>query len=108
MFTVLARLNHTFQQTSATLRAPSLEASGSATLPMEALGLGFCCLAAFLYASRFLCAAVFICSAQTHTAELFKFAYDSIGSDLTVAAGISLAVGALLILASIFTPRRTA
>lgn len=74
---------------------------------MKSTGFGFCCIAAFLYASRFLCASIFMATRWSPTRENFVAGYDCIGPDLTIAAGISLAAGIVLLLVGALARRPT-
>jgi hypothetical protein len=58
------------------------------------VGLGFCGIAAFLFASRYVCVAI-LGSGSRHSndVEWFVNAYPFIGSGLSVAALASLVVG---------------
>lgn len=57
------------------------------------VGLGFCAIAAFLFAARYMCAAIFGSGVSSWSAALFRNMYGYVGSGLSVAAGISLLVG---------------
>jgi hypothetical protein len=57
------------------------------------VGFGFCAVAAFLYASRFVCAAIFGGHVTSWDGDLFRAMYGYVGSDLTIAAVVSLVVG---------------
>ena len=59
----------------------------------QALGLGFCAIAAFLFAARYICAAIFGRNVTSWSEELFHNLYSYVGSGLTIAAGVSLVVG---------------
>ena len=59
----------------------------------QAVGLGFCAIAAFLFAARYICAAIWGSSVTSWSAELFRAIYGYVGSGLTIAAGVSLVVG---------------
>ncbi len=55
--------------------------------------MGFCAIAAFLFAARYVCAAIFGSGVSSWNAFLFRNMYGYVGSGLSVAAGISLLVG---------------
>ncbi len=57
------------------------------------VGLGFCAIAAFLFAARYMCVAIFGSGVSSWSAPLFRNIYGYVGSGLSVAAGISLFVG---------------
>lgn len=57
------------------------------------VGLGFCAIAAFLFTSRYVCAAIFGSHVTSWNAELFRYLYGYVGPDLTIAAGVSLVAG---------------
>ena len=59
----------------------------------QLIGLGFCAIAAFLFAVRHICAAIFGSGVSSWSAPLFQNMYKYIGSGLSVAAGIALIVG---------------
>ena len=59
----------------------------------QIIGLGFCAIAAFLFASRYICASIFGSSVTSWDASLFGRMYTYIGSDLSIGAGVSLLVG---------------
>ncbi len=57
------------------------------------VGLGFCGIAAFLFASRYVCAAIFGTGVKSWDSSLFSAMYSYVGSDLTTAAVIALVAG---------------
>ena len=57
------------------------------------VGFGFCAVAAFLFATRYVCAAIFGSGVTSWDQELFHGMYINVGSGLTTAAVISLVVG---------------
>ncbi len=57
------------------------------------IGLGFCAIAAFLFAARYICAAIFGSGVSSWSPDLFRNMYKYVGSGLSVAAGIALLVG---------------
>jgi len=57
------------------------------------VGLGFCAIAAFLFASRYVCAAIFGSGVKSWDAGLFRAMYSYVGSGLSVAAAVALFVG---------------
>jgi hypothetical protein len=57
------------------------------------VGFGFCAIAAFLFASRYFCAAIWGSHVTSWSAELFSFIYSYLGWGLTVAAIAALIVG---------------
>jgi mannose/fructose/N-acetylgalactosamine-specific phosphotransferase system component IIC len=59
----------------------------------QIVGLGFCAIAAFLFAARYICAAIFGSNVSSWSAELFRAMYGYVGSGLSIAAGVSLLVG---------------
>jgi hypothetical protein len=59
----------------------------------RAIGLGFCAIAAFLFAARYICAAIFGSNVASWSAELFRAMYGYVGPGLSIAAGVSLVVG---------------
>lgn len=72
----------------------------------RSLGLGFCGIAAFLFASRYLCAAIYATTLPQSNGSIFRQFYDYIGSDLTAAAVVSLAVGIAYIIWGEFSDRQ--
>jgi hypothetical protein len=62
------------------------------------VGLGFCAIAAFLFATRYICAAIFGNRVSSWSAELFHHLYSYIGPGLTIAAGASLAAGIMYLI----------
>jgi hypothetical protein len=63
------------------------------------VGFGFCAVAAFLFAARFVCAAIFGSAVTSWDAEGFQAMYRYVGSGLTTAALISLVVGIVYLVA---------
>ena len=59
----------------------------------QLIGLGFCAIAAFLFAARYICAAIFGSGVTSWSASLFRSMYKYVGSGLSTAAGIALLVG---------------
>jgi len=57
------------------------------------IGLGFCAIAAFLFATRYICAAIYGSGAAQRSEAYFCEIYKYVGSSLSVAAGIALFVG---------------
>jgi hypothetical protein len=63
-------------------------------LTRRSVGVGLVAIAAFLYASRFVCAAIYGSGASNEWgADLFHNLYKFVGSDLSVAALVALIVG---------------
>lgn len=57
------------------------------------VGVSFCGIAAFLYAARYVSAAIFGSSLASKSAPLFASMYQYIGAGLTIAAVIALLAG---------------
>lgn len=68
----------------------------------RAAGVSFCAIAAFLFAARYITAAIFGSGASSWSDDLFTAIMSYVGGGLTLFSGISLAVGvAYLILAEL-------
>jgi hypothetical protein len=63
------------------------------------VGFGFCAVAAFLFAARYVCAAIFGSGVKSWDAGLFHAMYGYVGSGLTTAAVVSLVVGIVYLVA---------
>ena len=63
------------------------------------VGFGFCAVAAFLFATRYVCAAIFGSGVKSWDAGLFHSMYGYVGSGLTTAAVVSLVVGIVYLVA---------
>lgn len=60
----------------------------------KGLGFGFFAVSAFLFAMRYLCAAIYTSGTQGGmSSENFGFIYEYVGPDLTTAAGIAFVAG---------------
>lgn len=67
------------------------------------VGFGFCAIAAFLFATRFVRAAIFGSGVKSWDADLFRTMYQYVGSGLTTVAEVALIVGILYIVAGELT-----
>ncbi len=59
----------------------------------RAVGFGFCAIAAFLFSSRYFCAAIWGSSVTSWSGDLFHAIYGYVGPGLSIAAVASLVVG---------------
>ncbi len=74
----------------------------------QSLGLGFCGIAAFLFASRYVCAAIYATTLTPRDIDSYAFGrfYGYIGPGTTVAALVSLIVGIVYIIWGEFADRQ--
>jgi hypothetical protein len=74
----------------------------------RAAGVTFCAIAAFLFASRYLAAAIFGCGVPSWSAVLFNRMLTSVGNGLQIASVISLLIGVVyLVIAEVSWYRRS-
>jgi len=72
----------------------------------RSMGFGFCAIAAFLFASRYLCAAVFGSGVRSWSSGLFRAMYGYVGPGLSIAASVALVAGVGYIIWGELTDRR--
>lgn len=63
----------------------------------EYIGLGFCAISAFLFASRYVAAGAYGSGVGTYGPDTYQDMFQYVGSDLTVAAIVALVAGVVLI-----------
>jgi hypothetical protein len=76
-------------------------------LTRRGVGLGLIAIAAFLYAARYVSAAIFGSGVKSWDAELFRAMYGYVGSGLTTAAIIALVAGIVFIVFGELTEGRS-
>ena len=67
------------------------------------IGLVFCGIAAFLFSSRFICAAIFGHKESSSGIGVFREAYNCVGPELSNAATVALVIGIIYILCGEFS-----
>ncbi len=66
----------------------------------RATGLGFCAIAAFLYAAKYIAAAIYGSGQTTWSGELFHGLLSYVGTGLTISSVLALIVGIVYLIAS--------
>ena len=78
---------------------------GVSVMSKSLIGLGFCAIAAFLFASRYVVAAIFASGVTNLDAEIFSLSLRNAGSGLWRWAALALFVGVVLLAWDLFESR---
>lgn len=76
-------------------RIASFYKKGVSDMSRRTVGILFCCIAAFLYGTRYLCAAIFGQGVSSWNSDLFRAMLEYVGGNFVTLSIISLIIGIL-------------